>query len=193
MFSTASDEHPRSIPIKTHIHKGPIIPPVFLGLRLQRVYHAAWQLSPDAEPLEQSTYDQQRRAPSPHLRVRRQEPHGHRRCTHAEQAEHQGFLPSTFVPNVTSYYASQWTHDEGATEYHIAEDEVMVAAVGWREEDLRDGVAEEAVDAEIVPFENVAEGARDSLEGVVYHIDWDGAGAARKTMPSLALPRWLLG
>ena len=103
-------------------------------------------LSSHTESLQHAADHQRRRAPPPHLRVRRQKAHRDRGHGHGEEAEHQRALAAVGVADVSGDDAPDRTRDEGAAEDEVAIEEVGVvlssACVGaGRKEGFGDGVA----------------------------------------------------
>lgn len=153
--------------IDTHANQGAIETPVLLGLHLQGINYARWQLTPHTKPLKTPANCQQHGAPPPHLLIRRQESHCHGWDRHEEQTEYQCPLPTVHVADVSRYHAPHGTHEERGAEDEVAEHQIVDPFGG--EKYLGYRVAEKAVYPEVVPFEDVAEDSCYGLKVVVRH------------------------
>ena len=129
---------------------------------LDQEYDGGGELAADRKALEQPEPEKQERGRRPDHGIGRQQADGHGRDGHQPRREHQRPLAAEAVPDMAEQRAADGAHEEGGGEdaEGRGEGHHRIAA---REEIAPEDRGEIAIGREIVPFEGIADRARQHL------------------------------
>ncbi len=135
---------------------------------LDDVGHRADVFAASGQPLEDPTDDEQDRRPDTDGAVRRQQPRPRRAYRHHHDGDHQHPLAPDPITEWAEDEPAEGTHDERRCQRAERGDQVDRADAVAGIKDLRNGGGDVAVDAEVVPLHEVADGR--ALDGLTRHL-----------------------